>query len=97
MVQGKYDGADHGDEQDEAGRLEQIDIFRVEDLAERRGVAEAGRRGGLRLALGRRHPSAEDEEKLDEEEDADGGANGQIFEEAGPQLGEVDVQHHHHE
>src|SRR5206468_3886158 len=99
MMQSENDGADHGDEQDEAGSLEQIDVFRVEDLSERHGVAHLRhrRRRRLRGDIRRRYPGAEDEDQLDEEQDADGGADGQIFEKTGSQHGKVHVEHHHHE
>jgi hypothetical protein len=33
LAQGQHDGADHGDEQHEAGRLEEVHVIRVEDAA----------------------------------------------------------------
>ena len=52
VVQRQHDRADHRGQQHQARRLEQIDILRVEHLAERRGVGDAGgdRRRQHRLA-----------------------------------------------
>ena len=49
VVQGQHDGADHGDEKDQSGRLEQIDIFRIEDQPERRGAGTAPSSAGPSL------------------------------------------------
>ena len=99
MLQREDDGADHGDEQDQAGRLEQIDIAGVEDEPDGLGVADvgSGRRRRLRGDLGRGDPGADDQDQLDEKQQPNGGADRQIFEEARLEHGEVDIEHHHHE
>ena len=97
MVQRQHDGADHGDEQDQTGGLKQIHIFRVEDQAERPRVAHIGRRRRLRRDLGCGDPGRQDEHQLDQHDDANGGADGKEFEEAGFQRREIHVEHHHHE
>src|SRR4029078_5700260 len=99
MVQREHDGADHRDEQNESASLEQIDVARVEDLAESLGVAHLrkGRRGRLHSDVGRRDPGADDQDQLDQKKQSDSCSDRQIFEEARPKLGKVDVEHHHHE
>ncbi len=99
VMQREHDGADHGDQQNEARHLEQIDVARIEDEPERLGVADIGgrRRRRLRRDVRRCDPGAKDQDQLDEEQEADGGADRQIFDEARAELGEIDIEHHDHE
>ena len=99
MLQRQHDGADHGDEQHEAGHLEEVDVARIEDEPELLRV------GGFAAQLGHRRArvlgDADAEAAADEQQDqlgqhdaADDQADGRILDEAGAQLGEVDVEHH---
>src|SRR6476620_9039878 len=99
VAQRQHDRADHGGEQDEARRLEEVDVLRVEHEAEGVRVGHAfgerrpcpgDRRGSLR-------PGADDEHELDQHRGADQRADRQVLQEALLQLREVDVEHHDHE
>src|SRR5690606_36056763 len=46
VAQRQHDGADHGDQQHEARDLEEVDVIRVEDVAERRRVVARREVGG---------------------------------------------------
>ena len=61
VLQRHHDGADHGDQQNDAGGLEEVDIAGVEHEPERLGVGDVGRnRRGDRLRhAGRNHPGDE--------------------------------------
>ena len=59
VAQRQHDGADHGDEQDQARRLEVVDVLRVDDAAQRLGVVDLGRRRrDRRRGLGQRASAA---------------------------------------
>ena len=99
VAQRQHDGADHGDQQHQAGGLEVIDVLRVEHAAERLGVGDGGRdrrRDRLRHARPD-HPGADHQQQFGQEHDADQHADRQILQEALAQLGEIDVEHHHDE
>src|SRR4051794_22520147 len=65
LPEGQHDGAQHGDEQDQAGRLEEVGILRVEHAPDRLGVGD--RFGGGRCrdrnaqSLGAYDPAGDDE------------------------------------
>ena len=99
VAQRQHDGAHHGDQQDEARRLEVEDEVRIEDAAQRLRVGDVGRRRRpARLHACRvDHPAAHNERQFDEHDEADRGAHGQVVQHALAQFHEVDVEHHDHE
>ena len=100
MAQRQHDGADHGDEQDQAGGLEVVDVAGVEHAAERLGVGDRRPAIGAVIALRHAGPITQaptTSKQLGEQHDADHDADRQILQEALAQLGEIDVEHHHHE
>jgi len=99
VVEGEHDGADHGHQQNEPRRLEQIDVARVEQLTQGLGVAHLGSRRRRRIPdeVRRGQPGADHEDQLHKKQNPDDGADRQIFEKARAQLGEIHVEHHNHE
>ena len=101
MLQRQHDGADHGHQEHDAGGLEEIDVARVEDLAERLGVGDRIDRRDRRCDRLRDvrpdGPGDHDQEEFRQEEHTDQRAHREILQKSLPQLGEIDVQHHHHE
>src|SRR5690348_4205993 len=99
--QRQHDGADHGDQQDHAGRLEDVDVAGIQQRAERYGVRDTGHRGCRRRDrrgnVGRGDPGAEDQHELRQQHQPDQGADGEVAQETLAQLYEIDVEHHHHE
>ncbi len=87
MAQGQHDGADHGHQQHQAGRLEEVDVVGVEHPADRLGVGHTGR--GQRAEGLRRRATAgdggRDDDHLDGQDAGDGEADRQIAGEALPQ------------
>ena len=84
-AQGQHDGADHRDQQDQPGGLEQIDIVGVEQLPERRGVgqmaaASAAPRAAASSGATAQAPTTSDQ--LDQQRQADQRADRQILQEA---------------
>ena len=90
------DGADHGGQQDEPRRLEQIDILGVEHPPERHGIRHAGRhrRRDIGDRYGPNRPGANDESDLDQNHEANDSADRQILQKSLFQFGEIDVEHH---
>ena len=98
MAERQHDSPHHCHQQDEARELEEIDVVRIENEAQRMGIGDAARRGrgraGRTLRQRRDDPGAEDERQLHQKDDADDEADGQIGEKSLSQLGEIDVEHH---
>src|SRR5262245_42190620 len=96
MMQGEEDRADHGDEQDHAGGLKEVDITGVEHEADRLGIRNGCRyRRRDRLGDARpNRPGAHDEQQFGEENAADQHADRKILQRALLELGEIDVKHH---
>src|SRR5215831_7901601 len=101
VPQRQHDRPDHGNQQHHAGRLEEIDIARVENVPERLGIEHAGDRRNWRrdraLHVGTDCPGDQHQHQLDEKNAAEKGADRQVLHEPLSQLGEIDVEHHHHE
>src|SRR5215217_7551171 len=72
MPQRQDDGADHRDEEDESGALEEIYVSRVEDGAERLRVGDRGidRDTGPAKELRREHPGRDHQQELGEHDDS---------------------------
>src|SRR5258706_8236023 len=100
VAQGEHDGADHGDEEDEAGALEVVGVLGIEDAPERRSVRDPG--CGIRDRRGRKpreaarsdDREAHDHDELGQQDAADQGPQGSVLDEACLEGGKVDVQHH---
>ena len=79
---GEHDGADHGDEEDDARRLEQVEVVGVEDLPQgvRVGELAAGRqrRDALGGGGGQQAPTTDDDDDLRQEHEADEATDRQI-------------------
>ena len=101
MLQRQDDGPDHGDEQHHAGNLEEVDVVRVEHVAERGRVGAHVERRDRVADIGndvrRQDASAEHHDQFGKQDDPDQRPDRCVFEHAGAQFGEVDVEHHHHE
>jgi hypothetical protein len=101
VPQRQHDGADHGDQEHQAGDLKEIDVVRVEDVAERGGIAaggEVGHRGGDRgRQLRREGIAGADDDEFRGQHQADDRADRRIAQRAAPERREVDVEHHHDE
>ncbi len=94
---GQHDRADHRDEQDDARRLEDEEVARVEQLAERDDVGRPrGRRRHLRGGEIERALVAGDQsgDHLGQQHHGEDQAGEEIICEARAQLGEVHVEHH---
>src|SRR3954468_4900081 len=67
----QHDRAQHGDEEDQAGRLEEVGILRVQHPPDRLGIGDGFGGGRCRnrnaQSLGAHHPPGDDEHQLDEE------------------------------
>ena len=100
MLQRQHDGADHGDQQDHAGGLEEIDVFGIEhepdrlvfDMLrrDRRGDRLRRCRAPITQAPTTSNSSARKIAPISS-------AERQILQHALLELGEVDIEHHHHE
>jgi hypothetical protein len=97
MLQRHHDGADHGHEQNEPGRLEEVNVAGIEHEPDRLRVADVLRRRSGTPGTWINRPTADHEQKFGQEHRAHQRANRQIAEKAFAQLGEIDIQHHHHE
>ena len=99
VLQRQYDGADHGDQQDHAGGFEEIDVAGVEHEADHFDIRHISRdRRGDRVRNARPdRPGTDHQQELSEEYAADQHADRQILQRALLELGEIDVEHHHHE
>ncbi len=97
-LQRQHDRADHGDQKDEAGDLEEVDVVRIEHVAESGRIGALGdgrdRHGDGLGDFGRDHAAADDDDQFGRKDQADQRADRRIFEDARPQFGEVDVEHH---
>jgi hypothetical protein len=103
VAQRQHDGSDHGDQQDQARSLEEVDVVRVEQPPDRLGIGDArsrrrGRRGASRGTHGATDDAiADDRDQLDQQHQTDERADGCVLDEARAQLGEIDVEHHNDE
>ena len=96
MREREHDGADHGDEQDQPRDLEVEDVARVEHEPQRLRIGDAGCRCSARSVRGADAEAAADEQQhqLGQHDAADEQTDGRVLDEAGFQLGEIDVEHH---
>ena len=98
VAEREHDRPDHGDQEDQARRLEEVDVVGVEHPPDRLGVGD--RAGAERDSAGGRAAGGHadrDRRHLDDQDQRHDAADRQVAGEAGPELGEIDVQHHHHE
>src|SRR5258708_5025099 len=99
VPQRQHDRADHRNQQHDAGRLEEIDVARVEHVPQRFGIDRAGDRWNWgrdrALHVGPDRPGDQHQHQLDEKNGAEKGANRQVLYESLSQLGEIDIEHHH--
>src|SRR4051794_28462621 len=97
IPQGQHDGADHRDQQDQAGGLEEVEVLRVQHVPDGLGVGHLAGDRGLDLGLQQvrvGHIGADDQHQLKQEDDPDQGSDRQILQESLPKSREVHVEHH---
>ena len=95
VAQRQHDRTNHGDQQDQAGQLEQQQVVGVHHLADRLGVVLGARIGIEAVGIGAARESGE--RNLCNEGKANQRSKGQIAQKALFQLDEIDVEHHDHE
>ena len=99
MAKRQYDCANHGNQKYKSGGLEVIDVFGVENLAQRFGVREAtsGGRGGNCNAFRGNGPGRQHQCQFNEHDKTYGAADGEIVQHALAELDEIHIEHHNDE